>query len=171
MRRLRRRYRTFFTVDQIVWVLYAVSALVPAWGLLTYPQGKLFHATGMILIVSVACLGYSSNRMLKRNSPKGKTVGFAATALLFVSRIGILWYGMVLATRSLSMDWREIDWFGDLGVLGAWVIFVVGFYRLLYHISAHFYVRLFIENVEQSGCTEPGDDAAVSGRGSLAPGR
>src|SRR5262245_15503960 len=103
LKRLRRRYRTFFTVDQIVWVLYALSWLVPALVVLTYPQGKMFHATGMILVVSVACLGYSSNRMLKRNNPKGKTVGVVATALLFVSRIGILWYAMVLAKRAGSI--------------------------------------------------------------------
>ena len=169
--RLRRRYRTFFTVDQIVWVLYAATALVPAWGLLTYPQGKPFSAIGMILIASVACLGYSGNSMLKRNNPKGKAVGLAASALLFVSRVGILWYAIIMAKRSFSMEWSDIDWFGDLGILTAWAVFIVGFYRLAYHISAHCYVRLFIENVEQNGSTERGDGASVSGRSPQAPGR
>ncbi len=171
LRRLRRRYRTFFTIDQIVWVVYAASALVPAWGLLTYPQGKLFHATAIILIVSVALLGFSGNRMLKRNNPNGKRVGFAVTALLLLSRVGLLLYGIVMAARSLSIDWSEIDWSGDIGILAAWVVFVVGFYRLLYHISAHYYVRLFIQNVEQTGSTEPGESASVPCRSSLSPGR
>jgi hypothetical protein len=58
LKRLRRRYHAFFIVDQVVWVLYAVSALVPAWGFLTCSEGRPFHATGMILVVSVACVGY-----------------------------------------------------------------------------------------------------------------
>jgi hypothetical protein len=143
---LKRRYWRFFTIDQIVWALYAASALVPAWGLLTYTEGKLFHATGIIAILSVAFLGYFGNCMLKRNNPTGRLVGYAATGLLLVSRVGILFYGLVLAKR--SVEGVEIDWFGDLGILFAWVVCIVGFYRLLYHISAHFYVSLFIRCVE-----------------------
>jgi len=170
LKRLRRRYRRFFIVDQIVWVLYGMSAVLPAWGLLNYPGGKLFHATGMILIVSVASLGFWSNRMLLRNNPNGKTVGLVTTTLLLASRIGMLWYAIVVAARSLSMHWSDIDLFGDVVIATTWILAIVGFYRLLHHISAHFYVKLFIENVEQTRCSEPGDGAPVGNRGSVAPG-
>jgi hypothetical protein len=57
----------------------------------------------------------------------------------------MLWFAIVLATRSLSMHWSDVDWFGDVGIATTWAVAIVGFYRLLYHIPAHFYVKLFIE--------------------------
>lgn len=144
LKKLRTRYRRFFTVDQVIWGFYAASALLPAWGLLTYPANRLFHASAIPLILLVAFFGYASNTMLKQDNPSGRTLGFFVTGSLVITRAALLLYVLTLATKETGGITSELLW--GLATPASWVVFLVGFYRLAYHLSAHFYVRVFVNN-------------------------
>lgn len=140
--RLRRRYRRFFRVDLVLHVLYALTAVFPAWMIIHHQKHMLFHGAGMIAILAVSALGILANLRLLHGKSGGFALGIAVTVLFPVTRAGL--YAWVLfGVLKFNFD----DWFqyhADINVVMIFLLTIYLLYRALYHISAYCHNRMFL---------------------------
>ncbi len=155
--KLRKRYRRLFLFDQWLCVIYGLTALLPLWALFTIENSKVFHLTGFLIISVVAVIGYMGSKMLRQENEKGKIIGYTTTALTLITRFVYILWGSIIIHKRLSDELKialdlnrefKIDYgmiFSSLLISPLiYLLFFWGFYRLIYHISVHWYVRLFV---------------------------
>jgi len=158
---LRRRYRRMLGLDRVLCTIYCVTAGIPLYGLLTRPEARVFHTVAALVILAVGIAGILiDTRMLQRKIAR-ELPAYAVTLGFVVSRAALCVWAIFIVRTQIA-DWAVLQVPGSGGpgspmpmteaiVVGletlfspplAWVGFVVAFYRLLYHISVHFFLRL-----------------------------
>jgi hypothetical protein len=178
LKTLSRRYRRVLGFDRTLCAIYCVTAGVPLYGLLTRPETGAFHTIAALVILAVGIAGVLiDTRMLQRKIASewpayAVTLGFVLSrAVLFV------WAISIVRTRIADSAVLQMPGSGESGspmpmseaIVAAleflfspplvWVGFLAAFYRLLYHISVHFFLRL------PQGRTSPASPFALNGNG------
>ena len=149
--RLEIRYRRLLRFDRGLCIVYATTALVPAYFLVTSSHARFFHASGVLAIASVAWFGWIVDTRLLRGRVKSEASAYCVTLAFILTRVAMLFAGSFVVSSqilgavgspmSLSIYWR-----GLLELLIAppvtYLLFFVGFYRFIYHLSVHFLLRI-----------------------------
>ncbi|MCH6258417.1 hypothetical protein MLD52_17790 [Puniceicoccaceae bacterium K14] len=107
-------------------------------------MNKAFHLFGAASTLTVAFIGFRANQALRNENRKGRRLGYLATLLFVVFRLLTGAYAMWAITRSFELF--NFGFLSNLVIPIFYFVFFFGVYRGIYHMSAHYYVRIFIEN-------------------------
>ena len=157
--KLRKRYRRFFAFDRVLCISLGLSSVFSLYGFFNYDSSKGFYLAGAASAVLVSYLGFRANQLLLKEEKKGRKIGYLATSLFAFSGISAPIYLMWVIYKPIGGFDIDIIW--SIGPVTSYFLFFVGAYRGLYHLSAHNYVKIFIERkrAEQMGSHNSGSHA------------
>lgn len=151
LQQLELRYRRLIRFDRALWVIYAASALIPAYFLVTLSDARVFHAFSALTITSVGWFGWVIDTRLLQGRMKNKSAPYAVSAAFILSRIGIAcaasyflltqYIDLLGVGWTWSMYWRALSGFFSAPFV-PYLIFVAACYRLMFHLSVHFLLKI-----------------------------
>jgi hypothetical protein len=151
---LMRRYRRCIRFDYWLCALYVLSAAIPAWALFRIDGARLFHAAGVLILVSVGIAGIMINQRLLDHRITRETPACWVTIVFVLSRLGLVAWGMIVSMESILRqvsptpeattpwtEWATLLLKTFVSPPFVYLLFFAAIYRTIYHISVHFYLR------------------------------
>ena len=151
---LMRRYRRCIRFDYWLCALYVLSAAIPAWALFRINGARLFHATGVLTLVSVGIAGIMINQRILDHRITRETPAYWVTIVFVLSRLSLVAWGMIVSVESIQRrlsptpeattpwtEWAKLLLKASVSPPLVYLLFFAAVYRTIYHISVHFYLR------------------------------
>jgi hypothetical protein len=149
-----RRYRRCIRFDYWLCALYVLSAAIPAWALVKIDGARLFHATGVLTLVSVGIAGIMINQRILDHRIIREAPEYGVTITFVLSRLGLVAWGMIVSMESILRqvsptpefttpwtEWATLLLKTFVSPPFVYLLFLAAVYRTIYHISVHFYLR------------------------------
>ena len=161
------RYRRLLKFDRIICLVYCATAAVPLYGLFTARSEWGFHITGTLFILLIGIAGVTVDGLVLNQSPRAETKSYFVTIGFVASRLILaVWavaithaqlnraFAAQLETEPQAFTLADLASATSQAVLSPPVVglaFILGTYRVIYHIAVHFYLRLAPLNSAASG--------------------
>lgn len=144
---LKRRYVRLIRFDRGLWVVYALTSLVPLSALFRSGAYPGFHIAGALAIAGVACGGWKANTDIINQKTQTEWPAYTVTVSFVLSRLIIGAYGLYLFSSQYTQPDHFSSFFkgvmqGLISLPFALLLLVVVTYRFLYHISVHFLLKI-----------------------------
>lgn len=149
-----RRYRRCIRFDYWLCALYVLSAAIPAWALFRINGARLFHATGVLALISVGIAGIMINQRILDHRITREAPAYLVTITFVLSRLGLVAWGMIVSMESTLRqvsptpesttpwtEWATLLLKASVSPPLVYLLFFAAIYRTIYHISVHFYLR------------------------------
>jgi hypothetical protein len=155
--RLELRYRRLLRFDRALWIVYAATAIIPAYFLISSSYARAFHVFGVIAILAVAWFGWTVDSRILDGRTKKEATAYGVTVSFILSRVAILGAGAVLVGSEVAGLFgvpmsANIYWGALLEILIAppvtYLLFFASIYRLIYHVAVHFLLK--IEDIKKT---------------------
>ena len=139
--------------DRGLWVIYALTSAVPLYALFRASAYPGFHIVGALAIAGVAWGGWKVNTNIINQTIQTEWPAYAVTVSFAISRLIVGAHGLYLFSSQYTQPGHFSSFLkgviqGVISLPVALLLLAVATYRLLYHISVHFLLK--IRSLEQT---------------------
>ena len=165
------RYRRLLKFDRIICLVYCATTTFPLYGLFTTRSEWGFYITGTLFILLIGIAGITVDGLVLNQSPRAEaksyfvTIGFVVSRLILAVWAVAITHAQLIRAFAAQLETEpQVFTFADLAsstihaVLSPPVVglaFILGTYRVIYHIAVHFYLRLAPLHSGTSGIINP----------------